>query len=120
MGKFDLSAGDSNDDDSSSGFNLSATAMCQECGQWLSSSDEAHGCPAAGADEVEHVFREIGGDNEIIITAVSTDGAWRKLATTVDDPLPWAYFGPVRFNKTSPVEVSAAFYQRTGQDLREL
>ena len=99
-------------------FNLSGTAMCAECGQWLSSSGEDHDC--IDSDKVEHLFKQIGSDKTLIIESATPNGAWRHLAQQVDNPVPWAYYGRVRVNHSRPVEVSASYYQRTGQDLREL
>ena len=99
-------------------FNLSATAMCAECGQWLSSSSEEHDC--IDAPKVEHLFKQIGGEETLIIESATPNGAWRHLAQGVDNPVPWAYYGRVDVNHEQPVQVSANYYQNTGQDLREL
>ena len=99
-------------------FNLSATAKCAECGQWLSSSGESHDC--IDGEKVEHLFKQVGGDETFIVESSTTDGAWRHLAQKVENPIPWAYYGRLRMSRSEPVEVSATYYQRTGEDLREL
>lgn len=67
-----------------SDFSFSATAECDKCGAYLSSSDED--CDHGGRPVETHVFREIGGGRDSMIGVESTIRyKWQRLEERVGD-----------------------------------
>lgn len=91
------------------GFNLTSSALCPECNQYLSEQGASHDC--IPWEKRTHVFRRIGSGETYTVEATSINAAWRHLAQETGDPLPWIHVSG---------DVSAAYYARTGQDLRDL
>ncbi len=77
-----------------SNFSFKATAECQLCGAFLSSSDED--CGHDGREVHSQVFRRIGGGRDDIVGVKSTTPhKWHKLEEKVgDDWIAYQWLGP--------------------------
>lgn len=76
------------------GFSFTATAQCDFCGAYLSSSDEE--CDHDGYDVERLMFRRIGSGQPKLITIEATKGhMWYKLKKQVgEDWIAYEYLGP--------------------------
>lgn len=76
------------------GFSFSATARCDLCGEYLSSSDEE--CDHKGQKPVENMFRRIGDGEPHIVSVEACPGwHWYALKDMVeDDWIAYEWLGP--------------------------
>lgn len=75
------------------GFEFTATAQCEYCGNYLDESGEA--CDEHCFEDLEwQYFRRINGDG--LFAVLSTSGyKWEKLADEKEDEwIEWVYVGP--------------------------
>lgn len=99
-------------------FNTSSSERCLECGDWFNESEIAnHDCVAGDGVRREHLFRHISTDNEIVVSAKTRNGAWRRIADVADDVRGYFYYGHLRSESSKPIEVGSAFVARTGEPL---
>lgn len=69
-------------------FTFTASAECDLCGAWLSSSDEE--CDNCDPSTVSRYhFTRVGGDELVTVWALNPVRAWAELRECVDDPIPW-------------------------------
>ncbi len=75
------------------GFSFTATARCDKCGEYLSSSDET--CDHNDSTTATHVFRRLSEGRESVIKVESTAGwKWYALKEAVeDDWIAYQYIG---------------------------
>ena len=76
------------------GFSFSATAQCDLCGEYLSSSDEE--CDHKGQTPVENMFRRMGsGEPQIVSVEACPGWHWFALKDMVDDEwIAYEWLGP--------------------------
>jgi len=74
------------------GFDFSATAQCELCGNYLNSSDEE--CSQHSAEDVSlHFFRRLCSDKLTAVRA-TRDYCWQRLADSKEgDWIAWIYLG---------------------------
>lgn len=76
------------------GFSFSATARCNLCGEYLSSSDEE--CDHKGQKPVENMFRRIGeGEPNVVSVRACPGFHWYALKDMVgEDWIAYQWLGP--------------------------
>lgn len=73
------------------GFDFTATAQCNYCGNYLNSSDAE--CEHSGESVRPHIFRRLKSDKLTVIRA-TPQYKWQKLADTKgEDWIAWVYLG---------------------------
>lgn len=76
-----------------SDFSFTATAECDLCGNYLSSSDEE--CDHDGKEIDKHVFRRMfEGRESFVGVKCAWELRWEKLEEKVDDWIAYQYLGP--------------------------
>lgn len=74
------------------GFSFSATAQCDLCGEYLSSSEED--CEHNGAEPIQSMFRRIGTSEAVTVRACP-GWHWYKLKDVVgEDWIAYEWLGP--------------------------
>jgi hypothetical protein len=75
------------------GFSFTATARCDKCGEYLSSSDED--CDHNGEPVNTHMFRRLSGEWETVVEVDTTpQWKWYALKETIgDDWIAYQYIG---------------------------
>lgn len=72
-------------------FSFTASAECEYCGSWLSSSDAE--CDDCSTTELRRFhFVEMVGDGVETVFAPDPPRAWLQLNKVVDDPLPYRLY----------------------------
>lgn len=72
------------------GFSFTATAQCDLCGAYLSSSDEE--CDHEGENVTYQMFRRIGTD-ELLSVEASDSWKWQRLEELRDDWIAYQWLG---------------------------
>ena len=71
-----------------SNFSFTATAECERCGNYLSSSTEE--CDECSEQEMSRYhFEHISSDEIETVWSINPIRAWHDLLDNVEDPLPW-------------------------------
>jgi hypothetical protein len=80
------------------GFEFTATAQCEYCGNYLDESGKA--CDAHTVDDLDwHYFRRINADESFAVLATSGH-KWQKVADEKEEEwIEWVYVGPREYVK---------------------
>jgi len=65
------------------GFSFNATARCEQCGEYLSASDET--CDHDGDEAYTFLFRRVAGDERVVEISATHSWRWHRLKREVGD-----------------------------------